>query len=175
MAALYAVFAFCRNIPASEKSLLRRSGLLPGNPPPRGLPIIFSPQSVSGRVSCRYRTESTRELSEPKGVSHVGHPSNVVPFTKHRARAATNVRRSPIPVCRLMLRVPLGTAAASSAVEAGAGGAASPPLCPTRYRSQSVLPVHRGRAHPLAMGSKSRETIYGGSVRAAAERARCER
>ena len=35
----------------------------------------------------------------------------------------------------------------------------------------SGLPVHRGRAHPLAMGSKSRETIYGGSVRAASERA----
>lgn len=28
----------------------------------------------------------------------------------------------------------------------------------------SGLPVHRGRAHPLAMGSKSRETIYGGST-----------
>jgi hypothetical protein len=35
----------------------------------------------------------------------------------------------------------------------------------------SGLPVHRGRAHPLSMGTKSRETIYGASVRAAAERA----
>jgi hypothetical protein len=35
----------------------------------------------------------------------------------------------------------------------------------------SGLPVTRGPAHPLAMGSKSRETIYGASVRAAAERA----
>jgi hypothetical protein len=35
----------------------------------------------------------------------------------------------------------------------------------------SDLPVPRGPAHPLAMGSKSRETIYGASVRAAAERA----
>ena len=37
--------------------------------------------------------------------------------------------------------------------------------------SSSGLPVTRGPAHPLAMGSKSRETIYGASVRAAAERA----
>jgi hypothetical protein len=35
----------------------------------------------------------------------------------------------------------------------------------------SGLPVGRGPAHPLVMGTKSRETIYGGSVRAAAERA----
>jgi hypothetical protein len=35
----------------------------------------------------------------------------------------------------------------------------------------SGLPVPRGPAHPLAMGSKSRETIYGASVRAAAARA----
>src|SRR6478736_1534454 len=35
----------------------------------------------------------------------------------------------------------------------------------------SGLPVHRARAHSLSMGTKSRETIYGGSVRAAAERA----
>ena len=37
--------------------------------------------------------------------------------------------------------------------------------------SSSGLPVTRGPAHPLAMGSKSRETLYGSSVRAAAERA----
>jgi ABC-type branched-subunit amino acid transport system substrate-binding protein len=43
-------------------------------------------------------------------------------------------------------------------------GAPSTAIC-------SGLPVHRGRAHPLAMGSKSRDTIYGASVRAAAERA----
>jgi len=54
--------------------------------------------------------------------------------------------------------------------------------CPTRCVASVVpgtpstaicsgLPVHRGRAHPLAiMGTKSRETIYGASVRAAAER-----
>ena len=34
----------------------------------------------------------------------------------------------------------------------------------------SGLPVQRCRAHPLAMGTKSRETIYGSSARAAAER-----
>jgi len=33
----------------------------------------------------------------------------------------------------------------------------------------SDLPVNRARAHPLAMGSKSHETIYGASVWAAAE------
>jgi hypothetical protein len=42
-------------------------------------------------------------------------------------------------------------------------------LCPSSHRSQSV--AVRGPAHPLSMGTKSRETIYGGSVRAAAERA----
>jgi hypothetical protein len=35
----------------------------------------------------------------------------------------------------------------------------------------SGLPVARGRAHSHPMGTKSRETIYGASVRAAAERA----
>jgi hypothetical protein len=35
----------------------------------------------------------------------------------------------------------------------------------------SGLPVHRAPGHPLAMDTKSRETIYGASVRAAAERA----
>ena len=35
----------------------------------------------------------------------------------------------------------------------------------------SGLPVPHGPAHPLAMGTKSRETIYGASARAAAERA----
>ena len=35
----------------------------------------------------------------------------------------------------------------------------------------SGLPVPRGPAHPVGMGTKSRETIYGASVRAAAERA----
>ena len=44
------------------------------------------------------------------------------------------------------------------------GGAPSPAIC-------SGLPVSRGPAHPLRMGTKSRETIYGASVRAAAERA----
>jgi hypothetical protein len=36
----------------------------------------------------------------------------------------------------------------------------------------SGLPVYRRPAHPLSMGTKSRETIYGSSVRAAAERAK---
>jgi hypothetical protein len=35
----------------------------------------------------------------------------------------------------------------------------------------SGLPVLRAEMHPLAMGTKSRETICGASVRAAAERA----
>ena len=35
----------------------------------------------------------------------------------------------------------------------------------------SGLPVPRAKMHPPAMGTKSRETIYGASVRAAAERA----
>ena len=35
----------------------------------------------------------------------------------------------------------------------------------------SGLPVLRAKMHPPAMGTKSRETIYGASVRAAAERA----
>ena len=37
--------------------------------------------------------------------------------------------------------------------------------------SCSGLPVHRGRAHSVTMGTKSRETLYGASIRAAAERA----
>jgi hypothetical protein len=51
--------------------------------------------------------------------------------------------------------------------------AASPPLCPSRCPPQSVAacpPVVAGRILS-PMGSKSRETIYGSSVRAAAERA----
>jgi len=51
--------------------------------------------------------------------------------------------------------------------------AASPPIVPATQSTAicSGLPVHRGGAHPLAiMGTKSRETIYGASVRAAAER-----
>ena len=43
-------------------------------------------------------------------------------------------------------------------------GALSTAIC-------SGLPVPRGPAHPSHMGTKSRETIYGASVRAAAERA----
>jgi hypothetical protein len=42
---------------------------------------------------------------------------------------------------------------------------------PSTTARSSGLPVLHGPAHPLAMGSKSRETIYGASVRAAAERA----
>ncbi|MGV7218850.1 hypothetical protein SO180_36940, partial [Bradyrhizobium sp. UFLA05-112] len=36
---------------------------------------------------------------------------------------------------------------------------------------RSGLPAPDRSSHPLAMGTKSRETIYGASVRAAAERA----
>src|SRR5258708_39460719 len=39
------------------------------------------------------------------------------------------------------------------------------------HRFCSGLPAHRDWAHPFAVGSKSRETIYGASVGAAAERA----
>ena len=44
------------------------------------------------------------------------------------------------------------------------GGTSSTAIC-------SGLPVHRRPAHLSRMGNKSRETIYGASVRAAAERA----
>ena len=49
----------------------------------------------------------------------------------------------------------------------------SPPLCPAGHPPQSVaacLSIVAWRILSLAMGTKSRETIYGGSVRAAAER-----
>ena len=53
------------------------------------------------------------------------------------------------------------------------GRSASPPVVPGTPSTAicSGLPVPRGRAHPLRMGTKSRETIYGASIRAAAERA----
>jgi hypothetical protein len=63
-----------------------------------------------------------------------------------------------------------GVAVVIVAANSGAGvaslvpGALSTAIC-------SGLPARRRRAHLLAMGSKSRETIYGASVRAAAERA----
>ena len=51
--------------------------------------------------------------------------------------------------------------------------AASPPLCPARYPPQSVAACLCRAARRILsrMGTKSRETIYGASVRAAAERA----
>jgi hypothetical protein len=51
--------------------------------------------------------------------------------------------------------------------------AASPPLCPACYLPQSVAAcLSRAAGRILSrMGSKSRETIYGASIRAAAERA----
>jgi hypothetical protein len=54
-----------------------------------------------------------------------------------------------------------------------AAGAASPPLCPARYPPQPIaVCLSRAARRILSrMGSKSRETIYGASVRAAAERA----
>ena len=62
--------------------------------------------------------------------------------------------------------VAFGRAASQRRAEAASvvPGALSTAIC-------SGLPVPRGTAHSLAMGSKSRETIYGASVRAAAERA----
>jgi hypothetical protein len=56
------------------------------------------------------------------------------------------------------------------AANSGAGVASVVPG-PLSTAICSGLPARRRRAHLLAMGSKSRETIYGGSVRAAAERA----
>ena len=52
-------------------------------------------------------------------------------------------------------------------------GAASPLVVPATPSTAicSGLPVPRGPAILFAMGTKSRETIYGASVRAAAERA----
>ena len=46
-------------------------------------------------------------------------------------------------------------------------------LCPPRHPTAncSGLPRSPGPAHPFAVGTKSRETICGASVRAAAERA----
>src|SRR5258707_9005356 len=51
--------------------------------------------------------------------------------------------------------------------------AAPPPLCPSRHPPQSVAACLSRAARRILsrMGTKSRETIYGGSVRAAAERA----
>jgi hypothetical protein len=56
---------------------------------------------------------------------------------------------------------------------ASQGGAASPPLCPARHPPQSVAACLSRAARRILsrMGSKSRETSYGASVRAAAERA----
>jgi hypothetical protein len=62
-------------------------------------------------------------------------------------------------------------AAPASAAEAVPKGA-SPPLCPARYPQQSVAACLSIVALRILsrMGTKSRETIYGASVRAAAER-----
>ncbi len=48
-----------------------------------------------------------------------------------------------------------------------------PPVVPGALSTAicSGLPVHRGPAHPLSHGHEVSETIYGASVRAAAERA----
>jgi hypothetical protein len=42
---------------------------------------------------------------------------------------------------------------------------------PPQSTSRSGLPVSACRAHPAAMGTKSRQSIYGASIRASAERA----
>lgn len=71
----------------------------------------------------------------------------LIPFI-HRAAARWSLRRSP-------------------------GWWSRPPLCPSPYPPQSVaacLPRLARQSSP-PMGSESRETIYGGSVRAAVERA----
>jgi hypothetical protein len=53
------------------------------------------------------------------------------------------------------------------------GDVASPPLCPSRYPPQAVAACRSRAARRILcrMGTKSRETIYGASIRAAAERA----
>jgi hypothetical protein len=43
---------------------------------------------------------------------------------------------------------------------------------PAQSTIRSGLPIRVGRAHPFGMGTKSRETIYGSSVRASAARAK---
>src|SRR5258707_6604241 len=50
--------------------------------------------------------------------------------------------------------------------------ASPPPLCPSRHPPQSVAACLSRAARRILsrMGTKSRETIYGGSIRAAAER-----
>ena len=65
------------------------------------------------------------------------------------------------------------TCASAAASAAPACGAASPPLCPARHPPQSVAACLSLVARRILsrMGTKSRETIYGASVRAAAERA----
>ena len=98
---------------------------------------------------------------------------------------------APLPPCQRLGPAPapddliVGSAGSTGEVEAISIPSTSPPpiarLKPLGVASVvpvtsstaicSGLPVHRGRAHPLSMGTKSRETIYGGSVRAAAERA----
>lgn len=62
-------------------------------------------------------------------------------------------------------------AAANGAVEVGAGSVASVVPGALSTASCSGLPVPRGPAILSRMGTKSRETIYGASIRAAAERA----
>jgi hypothetical protein len=69
-----------------------------------------------------------------------------------------------------MLR-PLAVAANTARLKPVSGCRASVMAVTSSTAICSGLPVHRRRAHPLAMGTKSRETIYGASIRAAAERA----
>jgi hypothetical protein len=42
--------------------------------------------------------------------------------------------------------------------------------CPQQSPTPSSLPTHPGRAHSCVMSTKSRESIYGASIRASAER-----
>jgi hypothetical protein len=48
------------------------------------------------------------------------------------------------------------------------------PLAPTQLSTaiRSGLPMPASNGHPCAMGTKSRESIYGSSIRASAERAK---
>ena len=96
-------------------------------------------------------------------------------FQPPLARAVKSCFRSEVHYPRQPLRLmPDGALIAAAArLKPPPGDAASPPLCPARHRPQSVAACLSIVARRILsrMGTKSRETIYGASVRAAAERA----
>ena len=90
MAGLYAVFAFCRNIPASEKSLLRRSGLLPGTRHHVACQSSSRRNPLAGALAA---------VTEPKGpenlASQRGYPTWATPQTWCRSQStALGLRRT---------------------------------------------------------------------------------